>query len=243
MKIVNFFKKITLAILGGSALSVVSSQAIILNFSDLTGSQIYFSGGDFFFTPTNSYQFDITSVTNGVGDSVGLNGDVKPGGPFAIGAISSTNITQNIPPFGSITYTIQSAAVTGVGTLNIMDTNGINLTGSIQWDNITSISSPFSSSGTLDLSGTINLTHLSYSGANSDLSALAAAGNAVDTVTFQFTSDQTLSDLVSSGGEGTSFSGSIASVPEPSSISLLAGLACCYLIFAFRRASKLKQKV
>src|ERR1700722_1632006 len=209
------------AILAALAFSVASSNAIILNFSDLPGAQIAFSSGSFYFTPTSAYQFDITSVSNGVGDSVGLDGYVNPGGPFVIGAITSTNITQVIPPFGSISYTLQSAAVTGSSTLIITDTNGLNLTGSVSWDNISSLSSPFGSSGTLDLSGTINLTDIQYSGLNSDLGVLAAAGSAVDTVSFQFTSSESLSQLVSSTGEATSYSGSISTqivpVPEPSS--------------------------
>jgi hypothetical protein len=213
--------KFAVAISIGLFFSVASSNAIILNFQGLTASQIQFSGGDFFFTPTNTYQFGISSVTNGVGDSVGLDGGVLPGGPFAIGSITTSNIT-----LGPFSLELQTAPVIGTGTLFITDTNGLNLTGAIQWDNITTESVVGDSSGTIDLSGTINLTGIHYLGLNSDLSALAAAGEAIDTVTFQFTSDQTLSSLAASGGIGTSYSGSIDAVPEPGSLSLMgAGLS------------------
>ena len=181
------------------------ASAIVIDFANLPGTDINFTGGTFNFTSASGYQFDITGVTGGVGDSVGLKGYIATGGPFMIGAISTFGPEQTAP-------------VTGTGILHITDQNSVDLTGSIQWDNITT----FGVGGILDLSGTINLTGLSYPGVNSDLAALAAAGSAVDTVSFQFVPAETLTQLDTTGGE-TSYSGSIAAVPEPGTTVTLVG--------------------
>jgi hypothetical protein len=175
---------------------------LTLQFASLTNSLVTFSGGAFSFGSTNGYQFDITAVQNGVGDSVGLDGYVSPGGPFTIGAIS-------------IMGAVQTAPVTGSGTLFITDKQNTNLTGTITWIDITT----FGTGGLLDLNGTVNLTSITYPGTNNDLSTLAAAGSASDVVTFQFVPAKTLTQLKSSGGV-SSYSGTIV-VPEPSAIALV----------------------
>lgn len=190
-------KKIAVAILACMAISVASSKAITLNYYGLAG--IYFNGtGGFTFTSTNGYQFQIQSVTGGSGDSVGLDGYISASQPFMIGTI-----TTNAPGY-------ETAPVSGSGTLYITDQNSDNLSGTIQWDNITTLYT----SGVLDLTGTINLTGITYSGSNSDLMALAAPDQASDTVSFQFDPAVPLSQLVTSVNE-TSYSGSIYAVPVP----------------------------
>src|ERR1017187_6781480 len=65
------------------------ARAITLNFQGQDGTVINFTTNSTFgFTSTNGYQFSISSVQGGVGDSVGDNGYVSPGGPFTIGAIT-----------------------------------------------------------------------------------------------------------------------------------------------------------
>ena len=115
------------------------ARAITLNFGNLDGTVVNFAGNSTFnFTSTNGYQFSISSVQGGVGDSVGLDGFVSPGGPFTIGPITIT--TNGI---------LQSANVTGAGVLHIVDTLGSNLVGNVQWLNITTVGV----GGILDLTG------------------------------------------------------------------------------------------
>jgi len=201
------------------ALAMIAAQqagAITLDFSNLVGTEVSFSGGGFSFTSTNGYQFAITSVQGGVGDSVGDKGYVNPGGPFTIGAIS-------LIPGG------QYAPVTGSGTLHITDSADTDLTGDIQWVDIET----FGVSGVLNLNGVLNLTNITYTGASSDLNALAAAGSASDVVTFQFVPPENLMQLKTTGGQ-TSYSGSItATIPEPSTVTLV-GMALLGVL-AFRR--------
>jgi hypothetical protein len=188
------------------------AKAITLNFQGLDGTVISFATNSTFgFTSTNGYQFSISSVQGGLGDSVGLNGFLSPGGPFTIGPITTNG-------------GLQSASVTGTSTLHITDKGTNDLTGTINWISIATISV----AGVLDLSGQVNLSGITYPvGTNSDLTTLAAAGSASDVVTFQFVPAKDLTTLSTQGGQ-TSYSGSITAVPEPSTMVLaLAG------IFAF----------
>jgi hypothetical protein len=198
------FRSCVLAVVALLSLSF-SAKAITLNFQGLDGTVINFATNSTFgFTSTNGYQFSISSVLGGVGSSVGLNGFLSPGGPFLIGPIT-------------ITGGLQSAPVTGTSTLHITDHATLDLTGTINWVNIATISV----AGVLNLNGQVNLTAITYTGTNSDLVALAAAGAGEDVVTFQFVPPQTLTQLTTTGGQ-TSYSGSITSVPEPGTWVLVA---------------------
>ena len=181
------------------------AKAITLNFQSLDGTVISFtSNSTFGFTSTNGYQFSISSVAGGIGDSVGLDGFLAPGGPFTIGPIT-TNAG------------LQSAPVTGTSTLHITDNAALDLTGTIDWISIGTINTL----GIINLNGQVNLTAITYTGTNSDLTALAAAGSATDVVTFQFVPAKDLTQLSTTGGQ-TSYSGSITAVPEPGTWVLVA---------------------
>ncbi len=181
------------------------AKAITLNFQSLDGTVISFtSNSTFGFTSTNGYQFSISSVAGGIGDSVGLDGYLAPGGPFAIGPITTNG-------------GLQSAPVTGTSTLHITDNATLDLTGTINWIDIGTVSVL----GIINLNGQVNLTAITYTGTNSDLTALAAAGSATDVVTFQFVPAKDLTQLSTTGGQ-TSYSGSITAVPEPGAWVLVA---------------------
>jgi hypothetical protein len=199
-------RRVGLVLLISCAFCVVQqATAITLNFHNLNGTVVNFAGNSTFsFTSTNGYQFSISSVNGGLGDSVGLNGYLSPGGPFTIGAIT-------------ISGGFQSAPVTGTSTLHITDALATDLTGSIQWIDIATIGV----GGIVNLSGTLNLTGINYPGANSDLGVLKAAGSASDVVTFQFVPAETLTQLANTGGQ-TSYSGSIFAIPEPGTWVLVA---------------------
>jgi hypothetical protein len=91
---------------------------------------------------------------------------------------------------------------------------GNNLTGTIDWVEITTLDSV----GGINADLTINLTGLAYSGANQDLKTLVAGSGGTLDLTFQFSPGMTLSQLSSGqGGYETSFSGSMSvqtAVPE-----------------------------
>jgi hypothetical protein len=187
----------------------LQAKAITLNFQGLNGTVINFdTNSTFGFTSTNGYQFSISSVSGGAMDSVGLNGFVSPGGPFIIGTIQTFGSTETAP-------------VTGSGTLHITDTNATDLTGTIQWDTITTVSG----GAVTEITGELNLTAIAYSGANSDLLALKAAGTATDDITLHFSPAKTLTQLASGGGQ-TAYSGTIFAVPEPGTWMLVVTGTC-----------------
>ena len=103
-------------------------------------------------------------------------------------------------------------------TITINDGTAL-LTGSINWVEITTINN----GGILNDSAVVNVTGLSYSGVNQDLVSLAtlAGGDGSLNLSFSFTSGGMLTDLTDGGTYGTSYSGSIAAVPEPT--TLIAG--------------------
>ena len=209
-----FIRSLTAVV--GLALSAATSHATLsLDFSSTVGSTIQFNGSadsfQFNTSTTPGYsgsQFYITSENGGAGDgtlAVGLFG-VFNNGPF-----NYDNITSG----GGL----QSATVTGpLASLVLSDGLGNNLTGTVNWVEITTLGSAGGINGDL----IINLTGLAYSGSNQDLKTLVAASEGALDLTFQFGSGMTLSQLSSgSGGYTTSFSGSMSvqtAVPEVSQV-------------------------
>jgi len=203
-------------------------NAITLDFANVTGSRVVFTGsGDTFtFTPApGADQFKITS--GGTGVAVGLSGNL--GGVFTIGAITSVG-------------GVQSASVTGSGALTIHDGLGNNLTGILTWDTI----STFGTGGIINVNGVLNLSSLSYSGPNADLLALALPGVGVEAVSFQFAPGKTLTQLTANGAvNATSYSGTLMSVNPPPSVPDSGGtlvlLGISVLGLGFLGRSTLKQ--
>jgi len=206
----------TMAVAAGLACAAASSQAgIQLNFASTTGSDINFSGGGNFdfenggvSLPT-SPQFIITSQSGSpvpIGDSTG-----------DLGSITGSNFKIVGPPSGSAT----SAAVTGSGLLTIKDGTG-SLTATVTWQTI----QENTSAGSLNLNAAINLNSIVYTGTKSDLTFLAGGGQGVETVTFSFTTSESLLALyngsVASSFANPAFSGALTSsfspVPEPSTV-------------------------
>jgi len=170
--------------------------------------------GCFSFSPGNSIQ--ITS-----GTASGFTGGIS--GQFGVGAINSA--------INSLGVT-ESAGVNGNGVLTIFDGSAV-LTADLTWVNIAT----FGIAGSLNALGSANLRHISYSGMNGDLVALANTGAGTQTATFQFTSPTSLTNLftTSTSVASTSFSGSISTVPVPAAVWLL-GSALLGLAGAARRS-------
>ena len=205
------------------AVSVVSVNAIVLDFDALANTAMSFSGNSSFGFTTNSSgdQFQITGSSTGL--STGLEGYVANVDNFTIGTITGSGMLEEAP-------------VTGTATLYILDGTGADLTATLQWNDIYT----FGAAGGINYMGSVNLTDIQYSGMNADLLALAAAGSASDAVSFQFASPMTLTELASMPAT-TSYSGSISTgvitVPEPAWVAiLLAGMACFYGVLRCRRA-------
>jgi len=203
-------KRALLAVLvvGGTLWATVSQATLTLNFAAANGSEIQFQGSTFNITGDPSAQFQIQSTVGGTGSADLLYGGFS-GGPWTIGTITSQTIGSTA---------IQNAAVSAGGTITINDGSAL-LTGNINWVEVTSVNN----AGALNDSAVVNVTGLSYSGVNQDLQSLAtlAGGDGSLNLSFQFTSGGMLTDLTDGGTYGTSYSGSIAAVPEPT--TLIAG--------------------
>jgi hypothetical protein len=215
----------TLAVSGMLACSASAQGSLGLNFSSTPGSTIQFNGAasSFQFNPSTSSifggvflgsQWIIGSQTGGIGGGVGLKG-LFNNGPFSYGPITTVGSEQ-------------SATVTGpTGQLVIQDGSGFDLTGNIDWLQI----STFNSSGAINADLVVNVTGLNYAGSNPDLLTLVANGPGALNLTYQFSPGKTLSDLTKgSGSYQTSYSGSLSVVPEPTStVCLLLGLGALTL--------------
>jgi len=221
-----FFKAGLLAAVGFACSCATGQAAQFYNFANVVGSAIQFNG------ITSSFQFDangagnewtITSETGQPSGSVlGLLGTFT-GGPWTYGPITTTA--------GGL---IQSAnIVASAASLSIKDGASQIATADVLWGTV----STFQSFGGLNASLTVNLSNLSYTGANSDLAAFFSNPSGALDVTFNFNPNGTLTQLTTGTGPYlSSFSGSLSAVPEPSTWSILSlGLAFGTLL-VYRRS-------
>lgn len=203
------------------ALSAGASYAqLTLNFASTPGSTIQFNGA------SSSFQFNASALGSDLGTewqigsqnggtgtaAIGLFGGVS-NGPFTYGPIT----TLLMP---GLTY--ESADVLGpLGNLYINDGLGYLLTGNVSWVQVAT----YNYAGAINAALTINLSGLTYSGLNPDLSTLVADSPGSMNLTFQFSPGRTLADLTTgSGPYDTSYSGSLSvppPVPEPSSVTYM----------------------
>jgi hypothetical protein len=192
------------------------AEALTLNFSEVGGALIVFNGdsNSFTFAPTApAAQFSITSVVDGVSAGT-VNDTGSMSGVFTLGSITS-------PAAG-----LEVAPVNGAGVLTINDGAGQSLTANLTFGTISS----FGTGGTINLQGAVNLTNIQYVGTDVNYLAFAAANNGIETITFQFTSPTSLTQLTADGTTtSTSFSGSITasatSVPDGGATAVLLGLS------------------
>jgi hypothetical protein len=221
---------LTLAAMLGLCFGPSARAGLILEIATVAGANVEFSGSGtgatFQFDNNGSGQgFEVTGST-GAGDSVGLFGTL--GGTYSYTAASIQN------PFPGVEY---APVFTSGGSLSITDSSSIMLTGTIAGIDVATLGS----GGAVNVNGIINLSDVSYAGTNADLTQLsheAALNGGIVTVSFQFGSVTSLTQLTASGADNsTSYSGSFAtsSVPEPSSLALGAIGALGVIGFTLRR--------
>jgi hypothetical protein len=192
-------------------LTVTNSRAS-LSFASLSGSSVEFGPGS---------QFNITASTTADGNFTGgfAQWDITTAGAAANlnGAFSGGPWT-----YGTITTSgpLQTANVAPGGTFAIDDGAGHLLSGNVNWVQVYTVGS----TGGFNAGATINLTGMTYSGSNTALDALlASAGDGSMNLTFQFGTTESLTQLSQLTGhlDSQSYSGTLAPVPEPTTV--LAG--------------------
>jgi len=203
------------------ALAVVPASAITIDLSSLPGGGIQFSGagssfdllGSPFFPnpvfPLGAQMWVAGGSGGFTGSSIAYQASVL-GGPFTYGPISVSGVDER-------------ALVTGpLGTFTLWD-GAFALTGTVNWLEV----STHGSVGSLNAHHIINVTGITYAGADPDLLQLAATSTAMLNLSFQYGHDMTLTQLTTgSGPYVTSFSATISTemVPDGGTTLALLGL-------------------
>jgi hypothetical protein len=148
---------------------------------------------------TSPYSFDLFNCTDCLGHI---------GGTFTIGAIT-------------VDGDLQSAPVTGAGTLTIEDGLGFLLTADLDLVDIFTNQAV----GGTNFGATLNTDNVAYGGSEANL--LALLGGATTVVSFQFVEQVSLTSLAETP-RTNSFSGTIGSddavIPEPATMGLVGGI-------------------
>jgi len=161
------------------------------NYSSTPNSFVFFDGTGRFVFSSGVNNFQITS-----GTAAGLTGQLT--GMYTIGTVTTSG-------------DLSTAAITGSGTFVIFDGSN-TLTANLVWIDVQQMGTGDS----LNVSGVVNLTGVTYGGANPDLQALASAGSGSNVLSFHFSPAISLSDLTSgSGSNQASFSGTVGAVSSP----------------------------
>jgi hypothetical protein len=189
--------------------------AEVFSYSDVAGASIQFNGSASTFqfdnNPSNGNQWSITGESGGTGSAMNLLGAFS-GGPWTIGPITTS--------LGVETANVNTSPS---AMLTINDGAGHSATANVVWGQIYT----YLGAGGINANLAVNLSNLSYSGANVDLLNFFSAPAGELNLTFQFSPAMTLSQLTAGTGPyTTSFSGSLTPVPEP------GALAICSLGFA-----------
>lgn len=203
-------QKLMTLALSALALGSVQSQAVSFDFSTATGT------GLIAFDGAGNFSFGSPAFEIDTGSAIDLLGDIS--GTFAIGAIGGGYAT-----------------VTGAGSITI-DDGATDLTADLDLVDIAVIGT----GGNINVFGALNLSNISYAGANADLVALFNDGSGALVITFQFVPGVPLTAL-KSGVHETSFSGSIFSrssiVPDGGASAILLGAGLLGLAAFNRRQS------
>ena len=212
-------KSVLLTVIGIMILVAAPAIGAQLDFSNEVGAAISFDGsGNFSFTPNSTVGYSLNITGPSSSSALYYEGNID--GTFAIGSVSS--------PFPGIS----TASVSGAGQF-IIDDGFDFFTADLVWLNIVQ----FGTSNSLNVLGQANLSNVQYFGADTDLELLASYPNLATSLTFQFVPGVSLNDLIT-GFYETSFSGSIASVPEAGAL-LLFGTGLIGLV-GYRRVRRMQ---
>jgi hypothetical protein len=212
--------KLSLILAAGMILACASKvQAVSFDYASTVGSTVVFPGDTtFHFAPaTNNFQVTSGTAATFLGQMTGT---------FTIGTITTIGTTS-------------TASVSGSGTFVIHD-GSFDLTATLTWVDITQNGT----GGNLNITGTVNLTGITYGGTNADLVALRNAGNGANVLSFQFVPAVDLATLRNGpGSHSTSFSGTVATLPDGGTTVALLGLALTGLEGLRRGMKRAKVKI
>jgi hypothetical protein len=219
------------ALLAAIVLLAGTAQAFDFQLSGTPGSQIVFNaGGTFQFVPTsNAHTFVVTSPSpNALAGYVGdITGTYTIGSPITIdGAAQTASVTPSSDAYFKLYNPSDSSKY---------------LTAKLNWSSITTYDLSFSfppltiPGGTFGGTGGPTWTDVQAFGGDPNLALIQGDGFA--NVSFQFYPNKNLTQLVAAGG-ATSFSGSVAAVPEPTTIAGLVGMGLVGLVAVLRRRKK-----
>lgn len=195
-----------------------NAEPISCDFSSVPGASIRFTGtGDKIEFPDGlgGYDFVITSPS-----LYGLQGNI--GGTFIVGTITTVG-------------GMEQADLTTNGTFSLYDGVSNTLTANLDWKDITVYNKL---SGVMNGDGAVNLTNIQYAGSNPGLKQIRDGTDQSVVLTFQFSplAKKSLTELMTDGQvSSTSYSGSLSSVPEPSSCVMLGGMAVGLLLLLVAR--------
>ncbi len=222
----------TLSVVLLAGVGSARADTVSCDFASEAGSSIEFNGTNrtFEFPTTSPYDFVITTAASPT--LGGLQGNI--GGTFTVGTITTTLL-------GGMELDQASVASAG-GTFSVYDGSNA-LTANLDWNNIDVFNGLI---GGLNVEGAANLSNVTYSGSNSDLLGIRNGTDQTVVLTFQFSpvTERTLAELMTPGQvNSTSYSGSLSSVPEPSSCMLLVTASLGLLTYARRRRRRTAQRI
>jgi hypothetical protein len=203
------------ALVAGAALSATVTEAS-LSFANLPGSSITFAGGS---SAASGSSFTINGTAT-PDATLGANEQwqVTSGSTAYLGAFTGVTTWNYGAVSGPVGGTESANVTTPGGQFTLDDLANHAVVGNINWITI----STYYASGSLNSAALINISGMTYGGSDPVLQALVNGGSGSITLSFSFATGLDLLALTTSATPNSdSYAGSIAAVPEPTTV--LAG--------------------